>query len=1155
MKPSVRVSLLIALFALGVSLRAQTINASLAGTVRDATGAAVAGAKVQIVNTATNAEINISTTSDGVFQAPSLPAGRYRVSAGAAGFKTAVRNDVILEVSEQAKLDLSLEVGAVTESVDVTAHAEVIDATTSSVGEVVDSITMENVPMVDRNPYSLVFLVPGMQGDVGLTYNSGNISANGGRPGTAEILIDGSASAPPGANPINILSIFPSVDALQEFRVQTSSYSAEFGRSGGGIINMVYKSGSNQIHGTAFEFLRNSEMDANSFFNNLNGRPLQNYKKNQFGGTIGGPVVIPRLYNGHNKTFFFGSYEGRRQGNPSNRLDTVPTTLQRDGDFSQTLGQTGFMVPIYDPLTTTASGAGYVRSPFPSNAIPGNRIDPVAKAVMAYYPQPTGPGNQFTNANNFLMPGVQTVGIDQADIKLDQIIDSNNRFSARVSRRWYDQPNPTNTFPSNLMVASGSQELKQVGTSVAADYNRNFGPTFLSELRLSFSRTLRIVNPAGYNFDPTQLHMPAYIAANAQALDFPRFSPANYMALGDLAAGFVFDSFNSFNALFSNTKVHGNHVFKFGWEGRKLMVNVDEANSPDGNFTFSTSITQGPDPTKATGGNGLASMLLGVGSGSMIQNYKISGTSSYYYAGYFADDWKVSRKLTVNVGLRYEIQVPRTERFNRMNYFDPNAPSPLAGPAGLPGLTGGIVFSGTNGVGARQFPTNFHDFAPRLGFAYQMDQKTVLRAGGGIFYAPSRTQAGGTIGNFGWAATTTYTGSVDGLTPSAYLSNPFPTGLTPVTGSSQGLLTQVGQAVSEPLPGSPSTYTENWSIGIQRELPGKILIDSTYVGNHGVQLISAGEAIINLNQLTPAQAAQGSSLLTQVPNPFFGLITVGTLATKTIPAYFLLRRFPQFASVAPLYPLGGNSSYNAWQAKVNKRFESGLTFLLSYTAQKLIDDDSMISNVGRNANPENIYCRRCERSLSSNDISQTFVFSGVYRLPVGRGRKFGSGWRRPLDAVLGGWQTSGILSLRKGFPLNILSGSNNTLGSTNAGNATQRADNNGHSAYIPGDVEDKLGQYFVTSVFSQPAAFTFGNTGRTLADVRGPGVRNLDIALFKMFRVGEKLTAQLRGEAFNSSNTVQFSDPNTTRNSNQFGIISGQANSPRQMQVGLKLLF
>jgi hypothetical protein len=695
--------------------RGQTINAALTGTITDSTGAVVPGAAVRITNSATNVATEAVSHADGVYQAPSLPAGTYVVTISANGFKMARRNDVVLDVSQQARLDVALEVGAISESVDVTAQADVVDSTTSSVGAVVDSSAMSNLPLNTRNPFSLVFLAPGVTGTVDVGYNTDNFSANGGRPGTTEILIDGSPSSPPGGVPINVLSIFPSVDAMQEFRVQTSNYSAEFGRSGSGIINMVFKSGGNQVHGTAFELLRNSVTDANTFFNNKNGTPISNLKRNQFGFTLSGPVVIPRLYNGRDKTFFFGDYEGLRQATPSINQDTVPTALQRNGDFSQLYNQNGAKVIVYDPLTTTPSGSSYVRTPFAGNLIPTSRINVVALNAMKYYPLATGPGDPFTATNNFYMSGKTVKNVDQGDVKVDEYLGDKDRFFVRVSRRDYYNPADVGIFPSNLTVAQGGTGQTQYGSGASIDYSHNFGPTFLSELRLGFGRSLVAIDPTGEGFDPGQLGLPAVIRANAQVVQFPGFGPSGYMSIG--GGNLQHSSFNTYNILFSNSKIHGNHVFKFGWEGRDMMVDVNTSTNASGNFTFSNGITQGPDPTKATatGGNALASMLLGVGSGSMTQNSKIAGTTSYYYAWYFQDDWKVSRRLTLNLGLRYDIEVPRTERHNRMNYFDPYVPSPLAGPAGLPGLEGGLIFVGTNGVGPRQFPIPWYEVAPRLG--------------------------------------------------------------------------------------------------------------------------------------------------------------------------------------------------------------------------------------------------------------------------------------------------------------------------------------------------------------------------------------------------------------------------------------------------------
>ncbi len=646
-----RIVLLLAVFLPFTVSRAQNITASLTGVVSDPTGAAVPGARVQIVNTATNVETTVTTRADGSFLAPTLVTGTYSVVVTANGFKTARRNNVTLDVSETARLDIALEVGTVSESVDVTAQAVLLDSTTSSVGTVVDSNSMANLPLNQRNPFSLAFLAPGVTGSIAVGYNSDNISMNGGRPGSTEVLLDGSPSAPPGGTPINVLSIFPSVDALQEFRVQTSNYSPEFGRSGSGIINMIYKSGTNQLHGTAFELLRNSVLDANSFYNNLNGIPLASFKRSQFGFTVGGPVVIPKLYNGRNKTFFFADYEGLRQITPSTVQDTVPTALQRTGDFSQTYASNGGKVIIYDP-TTTSPAPPYTRLPFPGNVIPASRIDKVAANVMKYYPLPNAAGDPITGVNNYYAAGKAVQNVDQYDVKIDENLDEKDRFFVRVSRRDYANPAPVGTFPSDLRVAQGDSSQDQIGSGASADYTRIFSPSFISELRLGYGRSLVNIIPTGYGFDPTQLGFPTYIRDNAQVIAFPAFAPAGYLGIGNGGPDYRHSSYNTYNLLFSNTKIGGAHVFKFGFEARRLEVDNGEAQAFDGNFSFASTLTQGPDPTKATlnGGNGLASMLLGLGSGTMTQNSKIADTRSYYYAWYFGDDWKLTRASDVESG-------------------------------------------------------------------------------------------------------------------------------------------------------------------------------------------------------------------------------------------------------------------------------------------------------------------------------------------------------------------------------------------------------------------------------------------------------------------------------------------------------------------------
>jgi hypothetical protein len=432
-----------------------------------------------------------------------------------------------------------------------------------------------------------------------------------------------------------------------------------------------------------------------------------------------------------------------------------------------------------------------------------------------------------------------------------------------------------------------------------------------------------------------------------------------------------------------------------------------------------------------------------------------------------------------------------------------------------------------------------------------LNRNTVIRAGGGIFYAPSLRAAGGTVGNFGYRADTQFIGSQDGIHPTNYLRNPFPDGFTPVVGNTQGLLTAVGSSISASLNSDNVVpYSENWSFNIQRQLPGNLLLEVGYVGSHGLHLTQTGEGTANLNQLTADQLKLGTQLQQQVKNPFFGIITSGPLATATVPQSFLLRAFPQYTTVSPLYWTGASSIYHSLQVKVEKRFTNGLNFLLSYTDAKLIDDFSIISNLGRTANIQNIYDRHADRSISSNDISQVFVSSVVYALPFGRGRKIGSGMNRVMDAFLGGWQTNAILSFHTGDPLALM-----TTNSSNAGNNILRPNSTGKSAKLPGSVHDRLNRYLDTTVFTQPAPFSFGNVGRTLPDVRGPGLSNLDFSLFKNFALIERVSLQFRAEAFNLTNTPNFSDPNQNFNAVAFGQITATTNGARQVQFGLKLLF
>ncbi|MCP5117081.1 MAG: hypothetical protein GY953_40165, partial [bacterium] len=485
------------------------------------------------------------------------------------------------------------------------------------------------------------------------------------------------------------------------------------------------------------------------------------------------------------------------------------------------------------------------------------------------------------------------------------------------------------------------------------------------------------------------------------------------------------------------------------------------------------------------------------------------------------------------------------ERFNRGSYFNPDATHPLAGPSGISGLRGGLEFVGIEGRSRRWVPADYNNFAPRLGFAYQATSKLVLRAGYGLFYTPGYTSASGG-GDTGWVSNTAYQGMI-GVEPNDYIDDPFPDGFLPKSGNTLGLMTNVGANPAAVWADTKIPMMHEWNFNIQYQLPGNVSVEAAYAGSRSLRIDNGGT---NMNQLTTEQLKLGSALLDKVDNPFFGLIDVGTLSKPTVPRKFLLQQFPQYTAVSRQRTCCGSSTYHAFRLKVQKRFSNGMSLLMSYTNAKLLDTWGGSFVIGTGSSLQNIYDMKNEWSLAANDIAQRFVMSYVYDLPFGRGRRYGGGWNRPMDAILGGWQLNGILSLNSGYPLRMT-----TSNTSQSFSSTLRPNNNGQSAKLSGRIQGRLDEYFNTGVFSQPEPYTFGNTGRYLPDVRRPRVSNWDFSLFKNFNVTEKMALQFRAEFFNFTNSPNFGTPNMSFNSNQFGRITSQSNIPRQTQLGLKLLF
>ncbi len=1146
------------LFLLTAPVFCQT--GGVTGTVKDSSGAVVPKATVDLVNEDTNGIQSQTTGSTGNYAFPQVSPGRYRLEAKSAGFKTFVQTGIKVDVQQQVSIDPTLEVGQTSETVEVTAVTPLLQPNTSSLGQVVSNQQITELPLAGRNTLSLIGLTAGAQpmGQFGgiparsNAYNQGFFSTSGSQVVSNETLIDG---VPANTALYNAPAYVPVVDAVQEFKVQTNSFSAEFGRTGGGIVNVVTKSGGNQLHATLYDFFRNNHLNANNWFNNVSGTKRPGEHTNQFGVAAGGPVVIPHVYNGHDKTFWFFNYEGLQDRRALTQVFTIPTPAQLRGDFSQTLTSSRQLIQIYDPVSTRPnpnSPGQYLRNAFPGNVIPVSSLNPVALKAAGLYPAPNTAGNPVTGANNFIgsadVPNTQ----NQFSVRIDHTFDEKNRIFGRFaysnnSRGAYD-------FFHNgagwVNPGGGGVPLIYNARNGALDYTSTISPTLLFEFRYGFVRQFVSKVPAGYGIDLTSLGFPSTLNAALPVDALPSFQPSGYRALAPETQDLIQRGDTTHAWQGSLTKVFSKHILKVGGDYRFIPIGELQPNAPQPVFNFSAGFTQAnPLSASATSGNSVASFLLGYPSSGSVDSTPAISISYRYLGAYFQDDYRATSKLTLNLGLRYELETGRNERYNRLSWFDPAVANPAGAAIGFPNLTGALQFAGVDGNSSRQKVANGKNFGPRFGFGYSLTPNTVIRGGYGLFYLPSTGDDQGTnLGASGFFTTTTFVSSLNGgITPADSLSNPFPNGISAPPGSSQGKASLLGQDLVSVYHKDRSAYAQEWNLDVQRQLPGNFLIDVAYAGNKSTAL----PVDIQANQLADRYLSLGSALLQQVPNPLFGIVTTGPLSGKTVSQAQLLRPFPQFNSVNIRAIREGNSTYHALQIKGERRFSQGLSLLAAYTFSKAITDaGSRLSISFANPGIQNSNNLRGERSLANFDVPQRFVLSANYELPFGPGKHFLNGTGTALDKVIGGWQINGVVTAQRGVPLGL----STSVNQTNSLGGGSRPNNNGTSAALSGPVESRLNGYFNTSVFSQPAAFTFGNTARTLPDVRAPGLLNFDFSIMKNMHFAERYNLQFRSEFFNGFNNVNFGGPGTTFGTSTFGVISS-ASDARVIQLALKLLF
>jgi Carboxypeptidase regulatory-like domain len=1164
-----RLSLLAPLLAgVAIPLSAQQFSGTLRGTVQDSTGLVVPGAEVSVVHIATNDTHTVVTDDTGTYVVPQLKPGFYRITAKVSGFKTATLDQIKLDVQQIRAVNVTLEVGATSEAVTVLGASTTVETTSSTISQTIENKRLVDLPLNGRNPFSLATLAPGVVPAPG---SSPFIS--GGRNATSEVTIDGVSNVN-AENNVSILDLnyTPSVDAVQEFNVQTNSVSAEFGRLGGGVINLVTKSGTNTYRATVFEFLRNSKLDATNFFTNRAGQEKGNFKRNQFGGNFGGPLMLPG-YEGKDRTFFFVNYEGLRQRSGSVSTFTVPLPEWRTGDFSNLRNASGQPIIIYDPATTRPdpnNPGQFIRDPFSGNRIPVERQSRVGRALAQYWPLPnTTPSNQFTQASNYSLSGAVPSDADRVDSRVDHVI--NNKWRMFVRYSLSDEASYAFNSFQNVATSSGGDGPTFTRTqSLSMDHNYIFSPTFLMNVRYGLNRRYVDRKPVSAGFDLAGLGFPGNVVSTAQAAEFPRIDVQGFQSLGQATFTDLIIAPTTHQANFNGTKILSNHTVKFGMDYRKFLLNFLQLFFPSGQYGFSNAqwTQRNPNVTSSTEGFAFASLLLGIPSFGQMSHNPTPASASSYWASYIQDDWKISRKLTLNLGLRHEFDVPRTERFNRLSYFDPNAPSPIANrvpanPFFNPAdLRGAVVFVDDNH--RRQVSTDLNNFGPRIGVAYAATTKTVIRSAFGVYFMPSHMQAAGhsgSAGMMGFNSQSNMIVSLDGRISLRTLDSPFPDGFNLPPGNAEGAATFLGLNIGG---GNGGVFTTNdtpsvkqWNFNVQRDLPGNFVAELAYIGSKGSNLL-IGESGLAFAQVDPSFLSLRTALQDQVPNPFFGIITnpSSPLRFETVSRSRLLRPYPQYDGVSAFRVPGAESIYHAMTLRLDKRFSNGISLLSSYTWGKLIDDASTtVGFLGQAGTQQNAYDRKSDRSISSQDIKHRFVTSFVYDLPFGRNRRFGSDWSGPLNWVLGGWQVNGIATFQSGIPLIITQGVNNT----NLFSPSQRPTWNGNDTNIPGDSVtkgEKIAKWFDTSAFAVTPAFQFGNTPRVMPNLRGDGVKNVDLSLFKNnYFNGGKWNAQIRIEAFNVLNRVQFGLPNTQAGNSSFGIVSSQANAPRQVQFAVKLLF
>jgi len=1184
-------------------------SATISGQVLDASGAAVKGAQITLDRPSTGVKYTTTSDSAGSYILPPVAPGHYQLNITADKYEPWTESDIVLEVGAQKVANAVLSVGSVRQSVQVTSAPPELNTLDVDRGTVTEQQLVATIPLDVRNPFQETNFTPGVVQSNSLTAGT-NMSSqsttntfyiNGTKAGESEILIDGAADTV--FYDVHAAGAIPNLDSVQEFKIYTDAYAPEFGHSGGGIASYSIKSGTNDFHGGAWEYFRNDALDANGWNANQAHQPKASFGRNQFGGMIGGPVIIPGLYHGRNKTFFFGSYEELLDSFPGLTLggsgftSTAPTALEKAGDFSQTFNTNGTLNTIYDPSTTISepanstyscpdgktyatTKAGYYRCPAyyngRYNVLDPSRTDPVAKALLALYPLPNQAGVSGSDENNYFSSATTADHDFSYDLRIDHRfsdtqsifghIDFNDNYILYAPV--FGQTSLTPIYGNNLLPLR----------NIVVDHTWVISPKMIFDHHLSWGHMeshRASVNPLGTG----RFGIPANAAPGETASFTPEVA-ATTNQLGQIGNLEPYERNPSsvYQYAPALTWLKGAHTFKFGADLRRYP---DQLMDPQ-LLTVNTSrtFTGGPYANSVTGttGNAIAELLLGQATVTSGYAPKVDFRHQYY-AVYAEDTYKVTHKLTVTYGLRYSFEGADVANGNELSYLDTTSPSAIASQVAAnayvsgSSLVGGVGIVGLNGQSRTlQVPGELH-FDPRFGVSYSLDSNTVIHAGFGVFRHPTATW-GTNPASYGFTRkSTSIDAAANGFSPLYNLSNPFPSGIpapygnnpSALNGNNTGngpLSVELGQSISGNLRQQSDAYNENWSLDVQRSLPAHFVVTAAYAAGVGVHLYGA----LQLNQLTDAQLAMGNALTAVVPNPFYGIITDSSspLSKSTVQEGLLLRSHPQFLNFEALNDGWGHSNYQAGQLTIEHRMSQGLSMLVGYTYSKTIDN---IGESGTSASIQDNGCSQCERSAADLDQTNVVRVSGMYELPFGPQKAFlNHGF---ASYLAGGWTVGGTYQYNTGQPLQLTAPIQGGLASNLYGMNVLRP------SLVPGQsITDTSNLPAVKGVrpsfnynaFMQPGQtahgagtadpYLFGNAPRYLSNVRNPAYADLDAFFSKSVKISERMSATFRMEALNALNIVVFGGPDVGVSDTNFGYNpQTQSNNPREVQISGRFTF